>query len=675
MAWYNPTSTQRPFHDHRWVRADMAGWDAKWAGLRPESRKAFLSVVASRHGDKPPVITEAEARPLSIGGFLTPRKDRTLVTNDQVRGFAQRLLTLVRADLLGPGCDLRGYVQMAYYQYELEMALSRVLEKATGMTFYAVSGSPLDLIISGPRWADWVADFLNDPLAKPVLEAVTAAGGVVPLASAGTLLPGHRPEAVRKTIDALVNHLALVEGLDDADAGLRVGFLRSAWAARQGQQVRAAKALEPVTPKETTPADGTVIPDIAAALLELAGGPVRVKQNGELYVRDLERLTPVLPPLPRWYPAPPPDDRVYTALSYCRDLEFIRLKRTKEGDTLEQTPAGRDWLALPHESKFAAVYRDVGTVIEAQRYEGPSDEVFLGYDVAVVPRKGKEKPPTSPSGLTKRYDPLLLRAALRRALGRLEVGTFYRINDVVEHVLAADNPLLLGSASASEVHIARQGRMVLPLDEIVEGVGRELLRFFLGTMLGPLGAMQIGWDGNPELMIARQPRMDQYFDPSAPVAAPADAQPTRVLVQPDFTVIIFGLDAAPAADLSAFAERDRSSLTPGSFTFRLTREAVLRAAAAGLTGEQIVARLKKHASTPVPANVETQIRTWAGQIHRATAEPLLVIRCGTSEGAEKAMTALGNKAVRLGPTNVGWSAQKLTAALRQKLASQGVIIG
>ena len=76
-----------------------------------------------------------------------------------------------------------------------------------------------------------------------------------------------------------------------------------------------------------------------------------------------------------------------------------------------------------------------------------------------------------------------------------------------------------------------------------------------------------------------------------------------------------------------------------------------------------------------PGNVETQVRTWAGQIHRATAEPFLVIRCQSSEAADKAMAALGNKAVRLGPNNVGWSAQKLTAALRQKLASQGVIVG
>src|SRR5262249_33241620 len=155
-----------------------------------------------------------------------------------------------------PGGSLRDYCYQAYYQYELEMALSKVLEQATGLTFYAVSGSPLDMIISGPRWPDWVADFLKDPLAKPLLEAMEAAGGSVALDFAPRLLPSRPPEEVRKTLDKLVNYLALVEDVDDKTAELRVGFLPSALSARKGKAARAAKELEPVTPKEVAPADG-----------------------------------------------------------------------------------------------------------------------------------------------------------------------------------------------------------------------------------------------------------------------------------------------------------------------------------------------------------------------------------------------------------------------------------
>src|SRR4051812_1000352 len=215
MSWYNLNTPPKPFHDHRWVRADMAGWDAKWAALRPETRHAFLDMIVRRPDAQIPTMTDSEVRPLTAAGFLTPQRDRMLATTDKVRGFAQRLATLALAGLLSPGGALRDYCHQAYYQYELEMALSKVLENATGLTFYAVSGSPLDMIVSGPRWPDWVADFLKDPLAKPLLEAIEAAGGSVALDFAPRLLPSRKPEEVRKTLDKLVNYLALVEDLDE----------------------------------------------------------------------------------------------------------------------------------------------------------------------------------------------------------------------------------------------------------------------------------------------------------------------------------------------------------------------------------------------------------------------------------------------------------------------------
>src|SRR4051812_50229556 len=90
MTWMNPLDPRRPFHDHRWVRADMAAWDAKWAGLRPQTRRAFLNVLGSGREDAPHKIGEDEARMLTLARVLKPPGNKTLVAPHKARGVCGR---------------------------------------------------------------------------------------------------------------------------------------------------------------------------------------------------------------------------------------------------------------------------------------------------------------------------------------------------------------------------------------------------------------------------------------------------------------------------------------------------------------------------------------------------------------------------------------------------------
>jgi hypothetical protein len=186
-----------------------------------------------------------------------------------------------------------------------------------------------------------------------------------------------------------------------------------------------------------------------------------------------------------------------------------------------------------------------------------------------------------------------------------------------------------------------------------------------------LGCVRLGRAGNVQVM-ATTPYLPLLFDPTK--AFPEAATETaRVIVQPDFSVLVIGLNAAPAAELAAFATRDRSSNAPGAVTFRLTREDAMRGLHDGLTADEMIARLKKHAPTGVPANVEAQLRTWTGQGRVVTAGPMVVLRCPDEETAGRVLSAIGKKAERLGPTCIGFVG-KINSALRQKFLVQGVLL-
>jgi hypothetical protein len=139
-------------------------------------------------------------------------------------------------------------------------------------------------------------------------------------------------------------------------------------------------------------------------------------------------------------------------------------------------------------------------------------------------------------------------------------------------------------------------------------------------------------------------------------------------------VIIIGLNPAPAADLLPFCERVRGRASMGSLTFRITRESVLKGLAAGLPPDQVLARLEKHASTPLPKNVATEVRDWCNWVRRVAPSQATLLRCPDRAAADRVAGALGKHGERLSDTVVALAPDALNAALRQKLQGQGILL-
>jgi hypothetical protein len=303
------------------------------------------------------------------------------------------------------------------------------------------------------------------------------------------------------------------------------------------------------------------------------------------------------------------------------------------------------------------------------------DSYFLGTQVTALPARREGTPQYVYDSNLPVEERRPLREALRACFHSLPVSVFHRYDDFVAHaVFGPHNPLLLGRRP-EEVTVRVGGRLLAPLEEQREEAARHLLGQLTEGRLIPLGCLQAGQDAGGRLLIARRPRLDEYFGHAAAEGEQAAPGPegSRVVVQPDFSVVLIGLDPAPAAELAPFCERLKGRPGQGAVTYRITRDAVVRAVAAGLTGEEMLARLERHSSTPLPGNVAHEVRDWCAWVREVRAEGVVLLRCPGAAAAERARGVLGRQAERLNETTLA-VASALTAAQRKKLQEHGILV-
>ena len=162
-----------------------------------------------------------------------------------------------------------------------------------------------------------------------------------------------------------------------------------------------------------------------------------------------------------------------------------------------------------------------------------------------------------------------------------------------------------------QVAVIRDRPVLPPLEELLEEAGRSLIESFVRRRLIPLGCVRTAIDAEGKVCIARERRLDAYFGREVPAAelAPAADEAARVVVQPDFSVIVIGLNPTAAAELAPFCERATGGGGRGAMILKITRESVVRAVGHGLKPAEIADRLRRHASNEVPANVLREVRT------------------------------------------------------------------
>jgi hypothetical protein len=450
---------------------------------------------------------------------------------------------------------------------------------------------------------------------------------------------------------------------------------------KQSSEPRTRPPLQPCpTPDEPGPLSGSDIPDLRAALLELVAEPARLRRNHSLFQKEIERFESVLGPLPAWLV------EMYNLTSQRRrDIALYWAKRLQltqelsEGKRLllDLTESGRNWLTLPAAEQYAFIYQRLRAADhcgDPLYYWGNEDGWFLGAPISSVPlTSGRRSRGNWGTQLTlEQRQPL--REALYAAFAELPLGVFHRFDNFAAYAcFGPHNPLLLGR-KPNQVLVRIQGRNLLPRDEPLYEVGRRLLGQMVSNRLVSLGCLQAGRDADGELLIARQPRLDVYFGRSAPPEPTGTSVPPVVVVQPDFSVLVIGLDQSPLAELLPFCERVRERSSPGSTSLRLTRASVVKGAVTGLSCAGMLERLQRYSPTPLPDNVVHEVGEWAAWVRSVSVEPSTLLRCPDAAAAERVAAALGRHAEKLNETTVAFTSAALGDADRRKLLEQGIVI-
>jgi hypothetical protein len=445
------------------------------------------------------------------------------------------------------------------------------------------------------------------------------------------------------------------------------------------------------------PDEGYEVGDLRAFLLEVASAPPRLRQDGTLFLKELTRFLAALDPWPAWmsrFLQLGLEVRLYRTFQRARALGLVQSHVAEKRIELQLTPAGQNWLVGSIDDQHAAVLATyLGPVKRAGDLarnplefvsgsysygsQSNSDSRFLGVDVAALPATKTQSPFEVFQVTSQTVKPL--RAELDRLFSALEPEAFYTMESLIASaVFGEQNPLFLGRGSdPGKVRIYLHGRRLPPLTERIEEAATSLLTEFIIQRLIPLGCLRPAVDGAERICVARTPRLDAYFGrPLAAVSHPAaPGAESKVVVQPDFSVVIIGTHPASAAELMPFCERASPGSGRGALVLRITRQAVIQAIAQGLPPGDVLARLRRHANRDLPANVIREVESWTAWVRQAVLETLTVLRCPDSETADRIIGVLRSQAERISGTLVAITDAKLTNLERQKLRAQGVIVG
>ena len=709
--WNKPRSREeRAFHEKAFRFKDMARWDAKWHTLSPQARLAYLKDVkgpqqAQGPNQKRPSVkadrfAASVLEELLAAGFVELGDSGSGEPRDRVfavvaaSDFATRVRARYRHHLLRGDLPslLENYVRYCFYPPAAADALNSVLLHA-GLQESLNLDETLRLYVVGHRWPGWVARSLKDPAAERIVELLRDANGPVRRAELEKKLPDIAADKLQAALGSLIAHLAVFEDLDPETFELVVGLLPSV-------RARMAAALLPrerpplvVSENLQTigPEGSIIVDDLRVFLLEVVAEPPRLRQDDEIFQNDLDRFLEALQELPASLMQAlglTQEKRLKQAQEWATGLALVGKRIQQKQRRLEILPRGRKWLSSSLDEQYGLVYdflrplpsdkriHDTGisflSSVDSLYDYHENDYRFLGANVTAIKTRA-DRPPRYWEAKSKDHE--ALRDSIHRSFAALPLGVFHRLENVLDHlVFEQDNPLLLGLAQES-VAVFEHGRPVPPLVEVREQAARTVLTDFILKRLIPLGCVQAAMDMDGNLCIARHRIFDLYFgrEVTATEMAGQAATQTRVVVQPDFSIIIIGLNPAPAAELISFCEREKRG-GHGALTLRLTRESVVKAVAYGMKPAEIVDRLRRLATNEVPSNVLRQVSDWCGWVRRAHASPVMIVRCPDSETADRIVAVMKRQAERLTETILAISQLRLTTADRNKLRDQGVLI-
>ena len=614
MSYFNQSwgtaRKARDAHSKSWKRSQATASDAKWHALSTAARLAYLTQIkaTTKEGsftqpstalDKVPakVVEELVAADLIKVDPPVGKKAGRILPHAATYDFSARLRSIYRYHVLGPTNreNLTKYVKHAFHD-QGESVINGVLAKA-GIDDICRLDEGLENYVTSRSWPEWTLTSISTKPARLVLEALRNAPGPVALADLPSLVKEVKEAEIQEGLSELVAHLAVFEDLHPDTLELVVGLLP---VVREKTLAVGKPGVRPPLvvvekPKEVGPPGGLCVNDLRVFLLEVAGESPRLRQDGGIFQKEEPRFYAAMPDWPSWldsYLSCSRESRLNAAYRNAQTFGFVEVESDERANVLRLSGKGRTWLSSGLEEQYRRIYeflRSVPKKSDPYSYSLPTgDSRFLGVPVLVFDSKAGQSPYYYSYQEMKPEYRQALRNAIHRGLAEMPVGVFHRWSSVVDHLVSGEHNPLNSWVNTAKVTIFVNDRPVPRLQERQEEAGKKMLTEMLRLRLLMFDALRPGIDDEGHLCVARLPRFEGYFGGTYDAGEDAEASKTRVIVQPDFSLVVIGLNPSPAAELAPFCERAGGQAGQGVMTFKITRDSVIRAdlARAGRLGDR-----------------------------------------------------------------------------------------
>lgn len=213
--------------------------------------------------------------------------------------------------------------------------------------------------------------------------------------------------------------------------------------------------------------------------------------------------------------------------------------------------------------------------------------------------------------------------------------------------------------------------------ESLETEARTMLADFLFKRLIPLGGAELGC-GHGKSTGFRLNEIGRYYI-GATRKFPTSNRCTngRVIVQPNFEIMILGSNLLAETNLAPICERTGAK---SGAVFRITRQSIQQALRQGATTDSILATLRGLSDHDLPGNVVIEIGGWSQSRKTFVTRPATLFVCPDATVAARIRSLLPTAAVPLNDTTFELTAplttpqrRKLVAAVRQSPHDEGGI--
>jgi len=203
---------------------------------------------------------------------------------------------------------------------------------------------------------------------------------------------------------------------------------------------------------------------------------------------------------------------------------------------------------------------------------------------------------------------------LTQAFSFVPATTYVKFADFAEYQAAIGSPL--GASPLAVPGSRGEDASLLPSEEAIEELWKSFLGIFLGRCLASFGGVETGLtsDGKPGFRMTDVGRrllgiprdMLPQSEEASPrgEGAPADGP---LVVQPNYEIVFLATAPGVEAELGRFCDRVGREV---GVLFRISRQSLQKAGAAGIDAEHVIALLSRRSRSPLPSNVLHEIRGW-----------------------------------------------------------------